>query len=92
MAAENEMIYRYTITNYKQLVVGSAKVEAILTDDEDALKSALLFVFPIVPQLLCFWHVEKRVLTKAKSLWRVNNVDEEINKANTAKKEEFMER
>lgn len=92
MAAENEMMYRRAIADFKNLVIGEAKIEVILTDDEDALKNALSFIYPIVPQLLCFWHVEKRVLTKVKSLWRVNNVDEETNKANKTKKEEFMER
>jgi MULE transposase domain len=92
MAAENESMYRHAIVDFKRLVIGDAQVEAILTDDEDALKSALTAIFPAVPQLLCFWHVEKRVLTKAKSLWRVNNVDEQTNKANQEKKKELMER
>ena len=92
MAAENELMYRRAVGDYKRLVVGEAHMECILTDDEDALKNAFLHVFPFVPQLLCFWHVEKRVLTKAKSLWRVNNTDEETNEANKEKKREFMER
>ena len=68
MAAENEVMYRRAVTDFKRLVLGDAQPLVILTNDEDALKSAFTAIYPVVPQLLCFWHVEKRVLAKEKSL------------------------
>lgn len=92
MAQETETQYRKALSDFKELVIGdyNITIEAFITDEEDALKNAILAIYPGVPQLLCFWHVEKRVLEKAKSLWRVNNVDEATNKANKEKKQEFM--
>ncbi|MGA9509007.1 MAG: hypothetical protein WBV55_10340 [Candidatus Sulfotelmatobacter sp.] len=92
VSAENDLQYHTAIAAFKTLVIGEAKVEVFLTDDEAALKNALAAVFPTVPQLLCLWHINKRVQTKVQTLWRVNNVSEEENKVNKEKRKEFMAR
>jgi len=92
VSAENDLQYHTAIAAFKALVIGDTKVEVFLTDDEVALKNALSAVFPTVPQLLCLWHVNKRVQTKVQTLWRVNNVSEEENKANKEKRKAFMAR
>jgi hypothetical protein len=40
----------------------------IVTDNEGALLKALDNVYPDIPHLLCRWHAEKNVLTKAFSI------------------------
>ena len=92
IAEEIEVLYQRIVTNFKSYIIGNSKIIVILTNNKDALKHALSFVYPIVLQLLYFQHIEKRVLIKIKSLQRVNNVNMEINKANKKKKEEFIER
>jgi hypothetical protein len=90
MAQETDELYHRSLLDFKDLVMGDAHIEVILTDDEKALKKAATLVFPTVPQLLCLWHVEKNVLTKIQKLWRVNGVDEQVAKVNEEKKKEFM--
>jgi hypothetical protein len=41
-----------------------------LSDQEEALKSAVRELLPAIPQLLCVWHVNKNVPTKAQQTWR----------------------
>jgi MULE transposase domain/FAR1 DNA-binding domain len=90
VSGETDMSYHAAVAAFKQDVIGDAKIEAFLTDDEKCLKNALTTHFPAVPQLLCLWHVNMNVLTKANNLWRVNNVSEEENKENQEKRKEFM--
>ena len=90
LAQETDELYHRALLDFKNLVMGDAYIEVILTDDEKALKRAATLVFPTVPQLLCLWHVEKNVLTKIQKLWRVNGVDEQVAKANEEKKKESM--
>jgi hypothetical protein len=41
-----------------------------ISDHEDALKSAVSELLPRAPQLLCVWHINKNVQTKAQREWR----------------------
>lgn len=64
-----------------------------LSDQEDALKSAVQTLLPSVPQLLCVWHINQNVLTKAQLAWR--NADAktpEEREIFAQKREEFMGR
>jgi len=90
LSSENDLQYCAAVAAFKELVLGDAKVEVFLTDDDTNLKTALSQHFPEVPQLLCVWHVNKNVQTEASKLWRVNNVSEEENTANKEKRKEFM--
>jgi MULE transposase domain/FAR1 DNA-binding domain len=91
LPAENETTYRKAIHAFKDLVMGDIKVEAFLTDDETALKTALSSIFPGVPQLLCLWHVNQNLKTKAQKLWKVNTTSDEENKANEKKRQDVMD-
>jgi MULE transposase domain len=62
-----------------------------ISDQEEALKSAVRELLPAVPQLLCVWHINKNVLTKAQHVWR--NADGETveeKQAITEKRTQFM--
>jgi len=64
-----------------------------ISDHEDALKSAASRLLPRVPQLLCVWHINKNVQTKAQLEWR--NADaktKEEKQAMSDKRSEFMGR
>jgi hypothetical protein len=41
-----------------------------ISDQEEALKAAARTLLPGVPQLLCVWHINKNVQTKAQQAWR----------------------
>lgn len=41
-----------------------------ISDQEEALKMAARALLPEVPQLLCVWHMNKNVQTKAQQTWR----------------------
>jgi MULE transposase domain len=72
VASEEEAYYNLAVSTFRELVMGDARVEVILTDDEDALRNALDVVYPDVPQLLCLWHVNKNVQTYVNTLWYTN--------------------
>jgi MULE transposase domain len=55
--SEAEAMYNRAIRAFKTLVIGNAKIEVFLTDDDSSLKSALSLYYPDTPQLLCLWHV-----------------------------------
>src|SRR6185295_7093528 len=48
----------------------------IVTDRELALMNALNAIFPGIPTLLCYWHINKCILTKART-YMPKVVDEE---------------
>jgi hypothetical protein len=41
-----------------------------ISDQEEALKMSARLLLPGVPQLLCVWHINKNVQTKAQQTWR----------------------
>jgi len=62
---------------FRQLIIGSVKIEVFLTDDDTSLKNALSAFYPSTPQLLCIWHINKNVETKVNKVWRVNTMSDE---------------
>jgi MULE transposase domain len=62
-----------------------------ISDQEEALKSAVRELLPAVPQLLCVWHINKNVLTKAQHVWRdADGETEEEKQAIKEKRAQFM--
>ena len=62
---EEEPSYLLACRAFRELIMGDARIEVFLTDDETALKNALKAIYPTIPQLLCLWHINKNVLIKA---------------------------
>ena len=71
----------------------SPQPRVFLSDHEDALKSAVSQLLPDVPQLLCVWHINKNVLTKAQREWRdADGKTKEEKEAIANQRSEFMGR
>jgi len=64
VASESEPMYRRAVSMFRQLIIGSVKIEVFLTDDDTSLKNALSAFYPSTPQLLCIWHINKNVETR----------------------------
>jgi hypothetical protein len=93
MKTESEIDYHWVLSNFINLAYEGLKPTAIITDNEQALRTACDRLFPGTPRLLCGWHVRQNVLTQAKRTWRVNDGEtpeeqEEINERRDA----FMSR
>ena len=74
-------MYSRAVKAFKTLVMGDAKIEVFLTDDDSSLKAALSLYYPDTAQLLCLWHVNKT--------WRINTSNED-NEENKEKRKAFM--
>jgi hypothetical protein len=93
MTSEAEAEYQWVMAEFNKLVYGEQlKPTVIVTDNEGALLKALDNVYPDIPHLLCRWHAEKNVLTKAQEFWRVTNVSDEDRKVNEELRDAFMRR
>jgi hypothetical protein len=90
VASESEAMYRIAVSQFKDLVMGDARVEVFLTDDDTSLKNALAVFYPDTPQLLCIWHVNKNVETKVNTTWKISTTSDDANKANKELRQEFM--
>jgi hypothetical protein len=64
--------YYWAISNFL-VKTGALQPRVFISDQENALKSAARTLLPGVPQLLCVWHINKNVQTKAQQTWRVAN-------------------
>jgi hypothetical protein len=73
--------------------IGAQHPRVFISDHEKALKNAASELLHGVPQLLCVWHINKNVLTKAMLVWRDANArtPEEKVKIKEMRKE-FMSR
>jgi hypothetical protein len=83
-------MYRITVSQFKDLVMGAARVEVFLTDDDTSLRNALAVFYPDTPQLLCIWHVNKNVETKVNTTWRISTMSDDTNQSNKELRQEFM--
>jgi hypothetical protein len=93
LPSEEEAIYQWVVSEFQKAVYGDQfKPTIIITDDDTGLRKALSTVWPSVPSLLCRWHINKNVLTKAQETWRVNGLNEEERKRNGELRDAFMER
>jgi hypothetical protein len=61
--------YHWAIANFL-LKTGVQLPRVFISDQEEALKSSARSLLPWVPQLLCVWHINKSVQTKAQQTWR----------------------
>jgi hypothetical protein len=90
---ETEPSYLRSCEAFDELIfqdqLGEQLMEVLLTDNEDALKNAAEEVWPEVPQLLCIWHVNKNVLTKAQEVWSVKGTEAE-KACNQTLRDKFM--
>ena len=66
---ETEMDYYWAVSTFLQKT-GAPTPNVFMSDQEYALKSAIQRLLPGVPQLLCVWHINKNVQTKAQHVWR----------------------
>src|SRR6266513_2341047 len=88
---KEEPSYLIACRAFRELVMGDARIEVLLIDDETALKNALTAIYPTVPQLLCLWHINKNVLTRAKKTFATHpEFSAETNQRNKKYREEFM--
>jgi histone-lysine N-methyltransferase SETD2 len=81
------------VREFQKAVYGDRfKPTIIVTDNDTGLRNSISTVWPSVLSLLCRWHINKNVLTKAQETWRVNGLDEEERKRNESLRDAFMER
>jgi hypothetical protein len=65
----------------------------LVSDQEKALKSAARELLPNIPQLLCVWHINRNVQTKAQHVWRdADGKTREEKKKIIEKRSQFMTR
>ena len=64
VSSEEEPIYELVVSTFRELVIGNAYIEVILTNNELTLRNACSTIYPDILQLLCLWHVNKNVLSK----------------------------
>jgi hypothetical protein len=77
LPSEEETTYQWAVREFQKAVYGDRfKPTIIVTDNDTGLRNSISTVWPSVPSLLCRWHVNKNVLTKAQETWRVNGLDE----------------
>ena len=73
LRTETQEDYHWALSTFFNLT-GIPPPHVFISDQEDALKNAALAVLPSVPQLLCIWHINMNVLTKAQQIWRDSGV------------------
>ena len=61
--------YYWAIANFLRKT-GVQQPRVFISDQEEALKTSARSLLPGVPQLLCVWHINKNVQTKAQQTWR----------------------
>ena len=88
LPGESAEDYIWAIQTFK-FAMGNTQPRVIVTDGDHGLKGACREVFPDVPQRLCLWHVNQKVLAKAKTTWK-----ESAGQAETKKetRDTFMDR
>jgi hypothetical protein len=89
---EEQLDYFWALSTFKNKTQAPTP-RIFVSDDEDALKNAARNLWPSVIQLLCVWHVNKNVLTKAQETWRTaNGKSKDEKEAITKHREDFMMR
>jgi hypothetical protein len=84
LLGEEQSDYDFAINCFKTQVLGDPATdddtitpEVVITDNEKALKNSLSNILSGIPQLLCYWHVQKNVLTRIQTVWKDQGEDEE---------------
>jgi hypothetical protein len=89
---ENEETYYWAISTFLNRT-RIPQPHVLITDQEDALKNAARRLMPSVPQLLCVWHMNRNVQTKAQLVWRdANGKTKEEKEKIAQKRSQFMTR
>lgn len=89
---ETQADYHWAVSNFL-LKTGIPQPRVFISDQEGALKSAVHTLLPGVPQLLCVWHINKNVQTKAQQTWRDADGGTKEEKQEIAEKRDgFMKR
>jgi hypothetical protein len=89
---ETEQDYYWAVSTFLHRS-GAPKPCVFISDQEEALRSAVHQLLPSVPRLLCVWHINKNVLTKAQHVWRDANGNTPQEKEEiTQKRTDFMAR
>jgi hypothetical protein len=89
---ETEGDYYWALSNFL-LKTEAPQPRVFISDHELALKHAARNLFPGVPQLLCVWHINMNVQTKAQVVWRDANGKTREEKQEIAKtRAQFMKR
>jgi hypothetical protein len=89
---ENEEEYYWAISTFLHRT-GTPEPRVLISDQEDALKTAARRLMPSVPQLLCVWHMNRNVQTKAQQVWRdADGNTKEEKEAIAEKRSQFMTR
>ena len=72
---------------------GTPHPRVFISDQEDALKSAVRELLPSIPQLLCVWHINRNVQAKAQQVWRdADGITKEEKEKIVEKRSQFMTR
>ena len=69
LSSETHADYHWAIANFLRKT-GVQQPRVFISDQEEALKMSARALLPGVPQLLCVWHINKNVQTKAQQIWR----------------------
>ena len=89
---ETQLDYHWAVSTFLAKI-GALRPHVFISDQEDALKSAVRELLPTVPQLLCIWHINKNVQTKAQQIWRdADGVTREEKQEIKEKRSQFMTR
>lgn len=89
---ETQEDYHWALSNFL-LKTGAPKPRVFISDQEQALKQAARSLLPSVPQLLCVWHINKNVQTKAQQTWRdADGTTPEEKKTFAEERSRFMKR
>lgn len=67
LSNETHADYHWAIANFL-LKTGVQQPRVFISDQEEALKMSARLLLPGVPQLLCVWHINKNVQTKAQQV------------------------
>ncbi len=89
---EAHIDYHWAVSTFLQKT-GATEPRVFISDQEEALKLAVRMLLPGVPQLLCVWHINKNVQTRAQQTWRdADGKTKEEKQAIIAHRTEFMKR
>jgi hypothetical protein len=90
LPGEDQEHYDFVLAAFKKLVLEALTPEVVLTDNETALKNSLKGILPTTPQLLCYWHVQKNVLTQVQKTWKDQGASDDERESNKEQRRLFM--
>ncbi|XP_024196958.1 protein FAR1-RELATED SEQUENCE 5 isoform X2 [Rosa chinensis] len=70
MQKEEQQDYQWALEMFSKLLGDGNHPLAIIIDRELALMKAIQVVFPMTPNLLCIWHIEKNILAHCKGQFK----------------------